>query len=155
MLVTFHNLLTAMIKSLWSLKVIRGSERHLVNKENSCHLFSEWHWSFECTHLPLWVTHSGECMTNTREVFSKRHYGGNDDSSQLRIAGGASWPEIILQTAGDSFVVPRLWIQVHIHGCLGCCWKHILFLYHNNEWAVNCLKKYNTIQPDTTWQAAS
>lgn len=31
--VTFHNLLAAMIKSLWSLKVIRGSERHLVNKK--------------------------------------------------------------------------------------------------------------------------
>lgn len=36
-----HNLLTAMIKSLWSLKVIRGSERHLVDKKNSYNLFSE------------------------------------------------------------------------------------------------------------------
>lgn len=48
--VTFHNLLTAMIKSLWSLKVIRGSERHLVRKQKSCDIFPEGHGSFECSY---------------------------------------------------------------------------------------------------------
>lgn len=35
----FQNLLTAMIKSLWSLKVIKGSERHLVERKRTVRIY--------------------------------------------------------------------------------------------------------------------
>lgn len=114
-----------MIKSLWSLKVMRGSERHLVNKKNSYHLAPEWHGSFECSHLPLWVSGSTECMTNTGEV-SKRHYGGNDDSWQQRTHswwgeltwGNSSdrWWWFCCPTSLDPGPYPRMpWMLVETH----------------------------------------
>lgn len=37
--VKFQNLLTAMIKSWWSLKVIKGSERHLVERKRTVRIY--------------------------------------------------------------------------------------------------------------------
>lgn len=85
LLVTLHNLLTAMMKSLWSLKVIRGSERHLVNKKKRAvviYFLSDTGLLYAATFLC-----ESEAAVSVRltpgEVW-QRHYEGNDDSWQLR-----------------------------------------------------------------------
>lgn len=77
------------------------------------------------------------------------------DSERHAAAGRASWPEVILQAAGDGFVVPHLWIQVHIHRCLWCYQMHHIALKSQQQtksWKINhfpefSIKKYENFSP--------